>query len=829
MMNPRTDLFMLSEPLLISRISGKRKIDKSAPLSLLLSIIVLILGCDSVNYHDISINEYMNSNSSFLRDEEMNYPDWVELYNRSFFSINLKGCGLSSDEKRPLDWIFPDIAIKGKSYLVIFISGKNRNFTYQYRKKIFIHTSFTLKRKDSFLLFSNPQGRIIDLVELQKPRDNCSYGKIMNTKDITWTEFHDATPGFENSDKGYIRFLKTCEKERPDVFINELMASNKQTLIDDKGNYSDWIELYNSTQRPISLHNYTLSDRSDSGTQWIFPDILILPRQYLIIFASGQKKPGLHQPYLHTNFKLNARADTLLFGDPEGFILDKVTISNQHPDISFGRSDRDPSTWFLFTASTPGKLNTPEPMSFNDNIDFLPKGGLFTGAQWVSLTGDGDDIFYSLDGSEPDRTSRKYSSPLFLEKNTIIRARAYKKGFPPGKIITYSYFFNLPHTLAIFSLVTDPYYLWDPLRGILSEHNIEKKIENPVHIEFFETDGFPGFRLNAGIRLFGHSTRLMPQRPFYLLTRRKYGQERIRYQVFPDKEIRIFKSLLLRNGGEDGHFSRIRDAFTTTLARELGIDAQASRPVVLYLNGNYWGQYFLRDKIDEYFLAYEHTIADPKNIDLIEGNRKVMSGNAEALTNLTNYFSTHDLREREAYEYVQTHIDINNLINYELAQIYFANTDMGNIRFWKERAPHGKWRWILFDTDWSLFSSERDAFHYNLDPAGRGYLQSFSTLIITSLLKNSDFKEKFISRCIQLLNTTFSPGHTETLIENLVQAIENEMPAHFERWDRSVSAWKREVDRVRHFTKERTGYMLEHLKRYFSISDEEIKAIRSGL
>jgi hypothetical protein len=555
----------------------------------------------------------------------------------------------------------------------------------------------------------------------------------------------------------------------PGVCLNELMASNRSSLVDDHARYPDWIELYNYSRETVFLKGYGLSDRPDLPLLWRFPDILLLPGDYLVVFASGQDNAAHENLYVHTNFRLNAENETLVLSDPTGHILDQMTISKHKPDVSYARKPDHPGEWGFCPGGTPGYKN-------------------------------------DRDAYQQEK-ARKDPSPFSLSSSA-------SRDLAPSRDKT------IPlHHMPVLFLDTDPGNLWDPMTGILAPANREKTIEIPVHIDFFEPGGEAGFSLDAGMRLFGHSSRLLPQKPFYLITRKEYGNKTITYRIFPDKDTCIFRSILLRNGGEDGRYSRIRDSVTSTLARELGIDAQASRPVVVYINGEYWGQYFLRDKIDEYFLAYHHHLPSPAAIDLIEGNGNVKSGNSAAFEELNTFLLSHDPQDPVVYKQIQTMIDIDNLINYELSQIYFANTDMGNIRCWKERAPRGQWRWILFDTDWSFFSVQRDAFTHNLDPGGRGYKHYFSTLVITSLLKNETFKTQFIQQCLHLLETTFSPGHVCAVINRREEAIKDEIPAHSDRWGSSPREWERQVERLREFTRARPGYVRNHLLRYFHLDE----------
>ena len=942
----------------------------------------LISGCLFVK-PDIFLNEYMQKNNKIIYDEDIDYPDWIELFNNSNFSVQLKGYRLADSVNKSINWKFPDVVLKSKSYLVVFASGKDRSFKNKKTGQTYIHTNFTIGNIAGQLVLTNPGGNIIDQVNTSKSVFNKSVSKVQEETETSWKVLEYSTPGFENNKYGYDKFIKKRESERSSVYINEIQASNRTTLINDEGDFTDWIELYNSSDENIFLQGYGLSNNMlssnmEESLKWIFPDVVILPGQYMIIFASGKNNAENYNTYLHTNFKIDANKATVVLFNPDGYIIDKVAIKNQDDDLSWGRNLLDESEWIsfkwptpgykndskeyyslfinndhtgyygiyisevlpsgydkkkdedyqvsdvieihnkntftvnlkgyylsddpfdiykwkfpniilgpdkylyvyasgkdrykgnihtnfkigsndeyillsykplgvidkvpvmkvpfgtsygrtkkdysivYFSDPTPGKQNFTGYMGFSDEVMSSIEGGYFDEPQYVKLSGLVDSIYYTLDGSEPDSQSHKYISPVIIDKTVVLRARGFTKGYMPGEIVTYTFLFNTNHDIPVISLVTDPYNLWDSSYGMLSDKNIRKKIERPVHIEYFEVDGNKGFSLNCGFRLFGHSSRLINQRPFYIITRKRYGRRVINYRLFPDKDLCIFKSFMLRNGGEDGMYSRIRDSLTSTLVRELGVDAQASAPVVVYLNGEYWGQYYIRDKIDEYYIAYNHNIGNPDNIDLIEGNGNVMSGVYTAFGEIWDYLKSHDMRKKEVYNYVKTQIDFDNLIDYEIAQIYFANTDMGNIRCWRQRFPKGRWRWILFDTDWSLYIFERDSFKWNLDRRGRGYLNYFTTIFINSLLNNEQLKRKFIKRFYYLLNTTFSKEHVTSVIDRLVGNIENEMPAHFERWGESIENWRKCVEWVRKFVKQRPEYLYTHLKNYFKLSYEEL-------
>ena len=107
------------------------------------------------------------------------------------------------------------------------------------------------------------------------------------------------------------------------VVINEFMAKNTNNLQDEDGDYSDWIELYNTTESIINLLNYSLSDDNSNLNKWVFPDVSILPHSYLLVFASDKNRFDTTE--LHTNFKISNSGEILYLLDNLGEIIDQNT------------------------------------------------------------------------------------------------------------------------------------------------------------------------------------------------------------------------------------------------------------------------------------------------------------------------------------------------------------------------------------------------------------------------------------------------------------------------------------------------------------------------
>ncbi|HSN77289.1 MAG TPA: lamin tail domain-containing protein [Anaerolineae bacterium] len=145
------------------------------------------------------------------------------------------------------------------------------------------------------------------------------------------------------------------------VAINELVATNRTGLKDEDGATSDWIELYNSSARPVSLAGWSLTDARYQPRMWVFPDITLEARSYLVVFASGKnRRPTDMVAPLHTNFKLGAEGEHLALynaSEPPQMIDGFSPRFPKLPaDVSLGRSGRA-GEWRFFSQPTPGEAN----------------------------------------------------------------------------------------------------------------------------------------------------------------------------------------------------------------------------------------------------------------------------------------------------------------------------------------------------------------------------------------------------------------------------------------------------------------------------------------
>ncbi|MDP8242716.1 MAG: CotH kinase family protein [Candidatus Hinthialibacter antarcticus] len=636
------------------------------------------------------------------------------------------------------------------------------------------------------------------------------------------------------------------------IVINEILAANTSTNLDQRNyNFGDWIELYNSTDEPQDLRSCYLTDDPFDLKKWRIIRARMAPKSHTLIWADAE--PSID----HSNFKLNQTGEFIALVSKDGEIIDSLFYPAQMADVSYGRSPDASSIWRYFMEPTPNapNLKTGE-ISLNRiaaPVASLP-AGFYDQRVRVTLDADADaQIHYTLDGSLPTLDSPLYQRRLVFSQTSVLRARAFSVGRIPSRVVTHTYLIGEQVALPVVSLAAEPDHFFDDEIGIYVDgsngttgncsddpRNWNQDWERPVSVEFFETDGAPGFTLDAGVKIYGGCSRQRDRRSLAIFAREKYGAAELAYPLFPDKPIQSFQSFVLRNSGNDAEHTLIRDGLMqATVKGQLDIDYQSFRPAVVFLNGEYWGLYNIREKINEHYAASNHGVA-PDQVDLLYNDRKIFSGEKDHYEALRLFLLRNDLADADTYRWVKTQMDINEYINYQIAQIYFSNTDWpsNNLKYWRPHTPSGRWRWILFDTDFGFGLKDNGLSHntlaFALDPNETGWPNpAWSTLLFRKLIRNDEFKQTFIQRFTVCLQAAFEPARVMDLVESFSAQIAAEIPRHISRWDApdSLQAWQNKISGMNTFARVRPRVIYRNLEREFDLNERiaiEIKTIGDG-
>ncbi len=305
----------------------------------------------------VVINEFMASNSSFLPDEQGNYSDWIEIHNPTASEVSLSGLGLS-DDKAEVKWALPSVSLASGGYLLVFASGQDIK-----EPGAMLHANFKLNAASGGLYLMTTAGQVLDAAEYENQSGNISLGRDAQDMSV-WKAFDKPTPGFANDEAGYAAFLESRKAGDSPLMITEVMPSNKTTLADNKGVYSDYVEIYNSGSEAVNLNGYGLSDDPADVLGWRFPDVTIEPGAYLYVFASGADADGsdLEKGVIHTNFRISSYQETIVLSNAAGLLIDEVTVAELRSDQAYARAaganGAYGNDWQVTSQPTPGYANT---------------------------------------------------------------------------------------------------------------------------------------------------------------------------------------------------------------------------------------------------------------------------------------------------------------------------------------------------------------------------------------------------------------------------------------------------------------------------------------
>lgn len=631
------------------------------------------------------------------------------------------------------------------------------------------------------------------------------------------------------------------------------MASNATAVLDyDYINYSDWVEIHNSGTTEVNLSGFYLSDNPDELNKWSIPNnTIIKANDYLVIWTDGNNSEN------HSNFKLKIAGEAVILSDQSLNIIDSITFNLQYTDVSYGRISLDNTKWAFFGIPTPGKQNS---LNYTLSISsiapppvFSISGGLYSGNQTLTLSNDDQTISirYTTNSSPPSMASPIYNAPIEINSNTVVRAKAFKDGHLPSKTITNTYLINEDIKLPVVSITMDSMDLWDDHIGIYTTGtngktkygvtaNYFNNWQRSANIELYENnETSDGFNTQCGLAIAGER-RNMLQKSLKIYMKKNYGNSELEYKLFDEKNINTFTSFFIRNTGfTDFRYTLIRDALVHSIVGGgvMDIDRQSHKHVIVFLNGEYWGLYNIRERVNADYLATNHGI-DPNDVDILEFRDQVIEGDNLAWNSLINYLETSDMTASASYDYINKNVDLNEWYNYLITEIFFVNCDWpdNNNKRWKAKNSDGKWRWILIDTDAGLnnWAPHDTNMIFAATDVNSKTWAPWSTLLIRKFLENPTIQNEFLQRYAAYTNTIFKSERILHFIDSLKTNIEPEMPRHIRKWGEncekndsdskdgcvvgSMDDWYTNIDKLIDFANNRSKFAINHLIDKFDLS-----------
>ena len=744
----------------------------------------------------VQITELMPANKSSLLDADGNFSDWIELCNVSGEACDLDGFYLSDDSDDLLKWRFPSVSLVPGERMIVFCSDKDRTDGE-------LHTNFSISSAGETLYLTSPAGLPLWSFTYQSAADDQSIVIVDGLQSLSYT----ATPGYDNSPEGYERLLTETDAHGA-LVINEAVLYNLD-YYEQHHEYYDWVELKNCSDEPVNLADYYLTDSLNDPCQFPLPEKTLQPGELYIVFCSGDVSLSTNH-CTHAPFAISAEGEALYLFSSDGSLSDRMFIHDTPYGGSYGRLSEG-SGFYYFDRPSPEKENGEGYRS----IAALPEAGVPQGVYndivelEVELLGEGQ-IYYTLDGSIPDLESQLYTEPLVLDQTTIIRAISVVDGKVDSDCASFSYFINEGHSLPVVSLVCEPADMFSAGQGgIYANPAVDKEVD--ASVAFFGEEG--EFASDCAVTLHGASSRKMWQKKsFKLIFRSRYGGD-LNYDVFQTGEITSFHSILLRGGGISS-MHIVRDELGSEVADAVCDSALAldTRYCVLYINGEYFGVYALREAYSEKYVA-DHTGSHEENVTIARAPVKFGE-----LYELFEYIIHHDMTDPECYAYASDRLDMASLANWMALEAYFNNFDIaGNIRYIKGDVPDSKWRLALFDLDISMtsvYAGWEQVFH-------PGYQIGQVT---NSLRKSPQFRQTVLECASTLYHNGLTDSYMLSVYDDIIAQIDPEMERDCLRWRNSLDLWNWNVQVQRsRFCPERTSWWLKSLSDEFDFSEEEMQ------
>lgn len=712
----------------------------------------------------ILFSEVLAENMAFLADMNGDFSDWIELYNTGSRTVNLEGWYLSDNPEDPEKWIFPNFEIQPGERKLLFCSGKGTAVGDE------IHTNFSLSSSGETLTLTTYLGITIDSVTFEQSEINRSV--IFDSGNVSTFV---PTPGFANTEEGYNSFVSSLAPSGP-LAIWEVMVDNDSFLPQSLGKCYDWVELYNISDSEVLLSDYTITDDPDVPGLYRLPEVSLAPGETITIMLSGDVNLT-DKKFYHGSFALNAAEDQLLLYNNDEHLVDYVHLSGIPYGMSYGR--QGVSGGFYYMEPTPQNPNIAGYRSISTEPvckQYAP--GVYSSETSVEIALDADGaIYYTLDGSIPTKESLAYNGPVLISETAAFRAISVEEGKLASEILTMTFLINEPHDIPVISLVVNPENLWGK-DGIYKDWDEDvKDIALPSNVAYSGSDG--SFSLDCEMGMHGAtSLKKFDKKSFHVKFKDVFDGT-LHYDVFEDGEVMDFSSLVIRSPIESSYTTHMHDAFIAEVAADYcdTVIPMKNKFVALYLNGEYWGLYCLREHHTEaHYASYINVPVD--TVTMVR-----YATDHPDFHSLYKFMKKNNLKSDENYARASNMLDITSFADWIILEAYMCNIDINtNMRYYYSTADN-LWRCGLVDLDLGMTGS-RATFEEVVDAWHHGE-------IVESLMENAQFKAYISERLVELLSGPMSDENMKSRVMAMADLIRNEVVIDCERWDTPVRGWER--------------------------------------
>ena len=803
------------------------------------------------------INEGSNRNYSTIDDEDGEYSDWIEIYNSGDETVNLLNYSLSDRLDEPLKWVFPNIEILAGEFKTIYCSGKDRKPIAGFENVAYI-TDYTPVTNWNTHNLNEPfywDGISNILINV------CAYNSYQYTSNSvfnqTETDYNSTVYAVQDgTDAICFTGNGTCVNLRPNMKLNDAVIG---TGTIQNGNteypapYGNWywaakhqmlITAEELTAAGLTEGNITsiAFDVVSTDPNTIYSYIDISMKLVVEDHLTSQFVPldlSLNQ---HTNFGINNTGETIYLFSPSQNLLSQLNVNCQDLDNSVGSFPDASSNITIFAPPTPAATNN-ESQTFSAYLlppVFSEPSGIYNSTIQISISNPNTTeslITYTLDGSDPTIISQIYYGGIInISSSKVLKAKAFAYNFLPSPLAASSYLFNVNHTTPIVSVVTDNANLYGE-NGIFD--NWQFDWEKAAYVEYFDTDENLIFSQAAGMQIDGGAggSRSNPQHSFRIeLAHSVLGSVPVDYQLIPNRPERTtYSKFYLRNGSNQYLTIPYKDAALVTATCDGTKNYFSSmEPVSVYINGEYFGLYELREKIDaEYFDVYEN--ADAETLDILTLSYwyglvlRATEGSTEHFFTAFDDFLQIDPEQNNFWDEADQYFDLEYYTDYILAESYAGNRDWpyNNIKIYRSDKTNYRFRFCVVDLElclnpngWTSTADDPIGFLFSTDQ-NIPYIKIWHQCI-----QNEQYRNYFINRFADLMNTAYNTERILSVENEYYEKMLPEMPNEFERWGdpnqipQQMEMFNNNHEILQSELSARTGYVREFINTGFELGGQ---------
>jgi len=777
-------------------------------------ILLLLLIFPYLSFSQIVINEGCNKNFSAQLDENNSANDWIELFNNSDSSTAIEHFSLSDELGQPLKWELPPLVLGPHAYKIIYCSGKDRKGSAPFVPGSML-TNFQATpgwNTHPILNVFNWDGSsniVINVCAYNNSQYtlNSIFKQSVTTYASTQAVFIDGSPAACQANTGQLYY------QRPNLRINNKIIDSgtlQNGTTSYPAPYGNWYwgsrhqilvranELHQAGIQAGPINQIAFEVVNNSGDTYTYVKVDIT--QTAIDELTGDFLPE-NGFLLHTNFKINPSGETVYLFNPIQELVSQLEVKSPVKDISVGRSPNGngPISWMI---PTPGAQNNG--VTFMDTLKqpVLSKtSGNYQQGFYLKVYNPNNSasskVVYTTDASSPTSTSNIFPDSIFISSNKVIRLAVFpieNVAFLPSKIVSGTYLFSANHSTPILLVTTDQSNLYGST-GIFDNFTSEEK--KPAHVAYLsEGQNHPLlFESLTAMRMDGGAggSRSQPQHSFRLsFNDGVLGEKKIDFNIQPLKpERKLYSDFYLRNGSNQYLKLPYKDACQVyMMTRGTHVYYSGYRPVSVYINGDYFGLYELREKFNhEFFNVYDG--ANPDSTEILTLSYyygsvlRALSGSTDGFYESYDSLVHLSPSDSDYFERADNYFDMKQYTDYIIAESWMGNTDwpQNNIKMYRSNKTKYRWQFALIDLElslqpngWTSCTDNHISYLLSRDP-NIPYIN-----IWLRSMQNPMYKNYFINRFADQINTNYQTSKLLAIENSFYQEVVNEMPQEYLRW-----------------------------------------------